>query len=203
MKVLEIRPSAPGEHGHILVEMFRLRARVFGGRLGWPVTITDGLEQDEFDQLNPTYLVVIEDDGIVSGAVRLLPANGPTMLEQAFPELIGGRLLQAQANTVESSRFCIDTDIVRKSASAAASLSTYALFAGIVEWGLINNYSQLVTATDLRMERILRRVGWPLMRLGKPVAIDATMAIAGSLSLHHDVFDRLVPVTYRSCMVGT
>lgn len=202
MKVLEIRPSAPGEHAPILEEMYRLRARVFGGRLGWPVTITEGLEQDEFDQLNPTYLVVMEDDGVVSGAVRLLPADGPTMLELAFPELIDGASLQAPADTIESSRFCVDTDIIRKSASAAASLSTYALFAGIVEWGLLNNYNQLVTATDLRMERVLRRVGWPLMRLGKPVAIDATMAIAGCLPLHHDVFDRLVPVTYRSCMVG-
>lgn len=203
MKVLEIRPDVPGKNAHLLTEMFRLRAKVFGGRLGWPVTIIDGLEQDEFDRFNPVYLLVIEDDGVVSGAVRLLPAIGPTMLELAFPQLLGGRPLQAQPDTVESSRFCIDTDIIHKSATAAASLSTYALFAGIVEWGMSNHYNHLVTATDLRMERVLRRVGWPLTRLGKPVALDGSMAIAGCLPLNHDVFDRLVPVTYRSCIIGS
>jgi N-acyl-L-homoserine lactone synthetase len=39
----------------------------------------------------------------------------------------------------------------------------------------------IVTVTDTRMERILRRAGWPLERLAPPQRIGQTMALAGFL----------------------
>ncbi|WP_245261463.1 acyl-homoserine-lactone synthase [Mesorhizobium sp. L103C131B0] len=38
----------------------------------------------------------------------------------------------------------------------------------MIEFGLSRCLSQIVTVTDLRMERILRRAGWPLVRVGDP-----------------------------------
>src|SRR3546814_16188299 len=43
-----------------------------------------------------------------------------------------------------------------------------------------------MTVTDLRMERILRRAGWPLRRFGCATAIDAAVAVAGYLDISHD-----------------
>ena len=39
----------------------------------------------------------------------------------------------------------------------------------------------LVTVTDTRMERILRRAGWPLQRIAAPQQLGVTMAVAGFL----------------------
>jgi N-acyl-L-homoserine lactone synthetase len=39
----------------------------------------------------------------------------------------------------------------------------------------------IVTVTDTRMERILRRAGWPLERIAPPQRIGETMALAGFL----------------------
>jgi len=39
----------------------------------------------------------------------------------------------------------------------------------------------IVTVTDTRMERILRRAGWPLERVAPPQRIGETMALAGFL----------------------
>ncbi len=46
---------------------------------------------------------------------------------------------------------------------------------------MANGYYEIVTATDLRFERILKRAGWPMQRLGRPCPIGSTMAVAGVL----------------------
>jgi len=58
---------------------------------------------------------------------------------------------------------------------------TLEMFAGIIEWSMANGYYEIVTATDLRFERILKRAGWPMQRLGQPCPIGSTMAVAGVL----------------------
>lgn len=47
------------------------------------------------------------------------------------------------------------------------------------------------TFTDLRMERILRRAGWTLQRLGAPQRIGATVALAGLLPIEQGAIDAL------------
>ena len=61
-----------------------------------------------------------------------------------------------------------------------------ALMAGnsaILEWGLSHDQEAAVTVTDVRFERILRRVGWPLERFSPPMQIDSTKALAGRLPI--------------------
>jgi N-acyl-L-homoserine lactone synthetase len=41
--------------------------------------------------------------------------------------------------------------------------------------------ASIVTVTDTRMERVLRRAGWPLERLAPPQRVGKTMALAGFL----------------------
>jgi len=48
-------------------QMFRLRARQFRDRLGWNVSVRSGWEMDEYDEMNPLYLVSLDE---TSGAVR-------------------------------------------------------------------------------------------------------------------------------------
>nr|UVZ00058.1 autoinducer synthesis protein [Agrobacterium fabrum] len=72
------------------------------------------------------------------------------------------------------------------------------LFAGIIEWSMANGYNEIVTATDLRFERILKRAGWPMQRLGQPAAISNTIAIAGSLRADRASFEQVCPPGYYS-----
>ena len=55
-------------------------------------------------------------------------------------------------------------------------------------------------AHDLRFERILNRAGWPMTRLGEPVAIGNTIAIAGTLPADEKSFERVRPPHYRSAV---
>jgi acyl homoserine lactone synthase len=77
------------------------------------------------------------------------------------------------------------------------------MFAGIIEWSMANGYDKIATATDLRFERILNRAGWPMARLGEPVAIGNTVAIAGTLPADQESFEQVRPANYRSVLSRT
>ncbi|RWO40235.1 MAG: GNAT family N-acetyltransferase [Mesorhizobium sp.] len=198
MRILTVSPDQYERHPSLLKQMYRLRAAVFGGRLEWDISVTEGEERDQYDDLKPTCVLAITERELVAGCVRLLPACGPTMLEHTFPQLLENGSLAKHPAMVESSRFCVDTSQTAGREGGQLHLVTRSLFAGIIEWSMANGYSEIVTATDLRFERILKRVGWPMRRLGDPVAIGNTIAIAGSLPADRISFEQVCPPGYRS-----
>lgn len=201
MEARAIHRRSSSSDCNLLSQQHRLRANVFADRLGWDVHVEDGEERDEYDQLDPTYIVAVRDSVQVLGCARLLPAIGPTMLEHTFPKLLASGGLHAHSAMVESSRFCVDTSS-GKARELGLHRATLTMFAGIIEWSIAHGYTEIVTATDLRFERILRRAGWPLTRLGTPCAIGNTVAVAGSLPADVESFERVCPPGYYSNFHG-
>src|SRR5271154_3476824 len=72
--IIVVEPHNAAEHRHLLDEMFRLRAHVFHGRLGWDVGVANGMERDRFDDLMPVYVIDV-DGRTVRGSLRLLPTT--------------------------------------------------------------------------------------------------------------------------------
>jgi acyl homoserine lactone synthase len=198
MQVLSFSLPRTIQEAHLLHLHYRLRARVFSDRLGWEVDVTAGCESDGFDALRPTYVLAIAETGQLAGCARLLPTLGPTMVADVFPSLLPDGQLNGHAAMIESSRFCVDTSLAEGRGTGSVHEATLTMFAGIVEWCVANGYTEIVTVTDLRFERILARVGWPLRRLGAPKKIGVTMAVAGTLPADADTFLRLRPANYRS-----
>lgn len=198
MRVVAIKNPKSETENRLIHEMHRLRAHIFRGRLAWKVRCTSGLEIDRFDRLSPTYILCLDRADAVIGCARLLPATGGTMLEKVFPQLLEKAHLPKHARMIESSRFCVDTSAATEREQAGLHSATLAMFAGIVEWSILNGYREIVTATDVRLERILRRAGWPLSRLGSPAQINEMRSVAGLLSADWQIFDRLRPRIYAS-----
>ncbi|SDS80987.1 acyl-homoserine-lactone synthase [Bradyrhizobium canariense] len=174
-----------------IAEMHRLRQRVFKERLAWDVQVSGELEIDEFDALHPAYLLQRANNGRIQGCVRLLPSTGPTMLRDTFPVLLNGGATPASSTVWESSRFALDIHGDAPKAQHGLASATYELFAGMIEFGLSRQLTEIVTVTDARMERILRRAGWPLRRIGKPRALGSTLAVAGYLEVSIDSLARV------------
>lgn len=195
-----INPERYGEFIDDLAEMHRLRYRIFKGRLGWDVQVSDDMEIDEFDACQPAYLVQKDDDGRIQGCVRLLPTIGPTMLRDTFPVLLDGESAPASDAIWESSRFGVDLSSRSEKAGRSIARATFELFAGMIEFGLMRGLSDIVTVTDARMERILCRANWPLRRLGSPRAIGKTLAVAGYLEVSRE---RLARVGEAGGLSGT
>ncbi|TIW24528.1 MAG: conjugal transfer protein TraI [Mesorhizobium sp.] len=174
-----IAPDSYEDFADDLHSMHRLRYRVFKVRLDWQVKGNGGYEIESFDAFRPHYLLLRGFEGRLDGCVRLLPTTGATMLRDTFPILLEGKTAPEHPNAWESSRFALDIGSSAPKGAGGIAIATYELFAGMIELGLSRQLSHIVTVTDLRMERILRRAGWPLERIGEPHTIGVTRALAG------------------------
>lgn len=146
-------------HENLLGKMFEARKRLFSDRLGWDVTIDDrGWETDQYDPINPLYLIATNQKDSHLGSLRLLPTTGDTMLRDVFSNVFDGTVIESPL-IWECTRFCIEG---AKSEKVNAGLhdTTTALLLGICETGLRAGIQQIVGVFDRRMIPIYRRGGW-------------------------------------------
>lgn len=185
-----IAPQHHREFSEAVLDMHRLRCRVFRERLNWAVEIKDGMEIDEFDSLEPVYLLS-RNGAQLQGCVRLLPTSGPTMMGKVFSHLLDGRPMVQAPDIWESSRFALDLPPQVERRDRGLAEATFELFAGMIEFGISRRLTEIVTVTDVRIERILQRADWPLTRLGSAHTIGETLAVAGSLEVSIAALERL------------
>jgi len=139
--------------------MFADRATQFHSRLKWDIVIDDnGHERDQYDPLNPLYVIWQRPDGTHGGSLRYLPTLGRTMVEEHFAHLTGGARVRHSA-IWECTRLCL--------APGAAPNVSAALMLGGLEVGLNLGLSHAVGVFDARMLRVYGRLGWPPAVLGQ------------------------------------
>jgi acyl homoserine lactone synthase len=131
-------------------EMFKHRADQFRTRLGWDVTVdVQGHERDEYDDLNPLYVIWETAEGGHGGSTRFLPTTGPTMVNDHFSHLTDTTIVSPRI--WECTRFCM--------APGQGPNVAAALMLGGGE--LMNGFgvNHFVGVFDARMIRIYKRVG--------------------------------------------
>ncbi|MEH6390665.1 MAG: acyl-homoserine-lactone synthase [Sulfitobacter sp.] len=177
----------------LLDEMYALRARVFGQRLGWEVDIKDGLEIDQYDALDPAYVIGINDDNKVVSCVRALQTTGPHMLSDVFSSILDGQPPMRSATLWESTRFCVDTDALdRGSSRNSISYATCELMAASLEYARDSGISDIVTVIDPVMNRVLKRSDCaPYGYVGKTTPMGKVAAMAALLDCSDDRIARI------------
>jgi len=138
-------------HERLAAEMFRDRADQFKVRLNWEVSVdAQGFERDEYDDLNPLYVIWENADGTHGGSMRFLPTVGRVMVNDHFPHLLGGDSISSPT-IWECTRFCLSRGANPKVAAALM------LAGGEIMEGF--GVEHFVGVFDARMVRIYRRIG--------------------------------------------
>ncbi len=131
--------------------MFRDRADQFSKRLGWDVRVNAaGEERDEYDAMNPLYVIWEGADGCHGGSMRFLPTTGDTMVNDHFSHLTDGVRIESPL-IWECTRFCLSPGADRR-VSAALALGAGELMQAF-------HLKHFVGVFDPRMERIYRLMG--------------------------------------------
>lgn len=139
------------DHPKLRDSMFRDRADQFKTRLGWDVDVdADGFERDQYDALNPLYVIWENADGTHGGSMRFLPTTGRTMINEHFTEILGGGTITSPL-IWECTRFCLNRDAESKVAAALM------LAGGEIMKGF--GVAHFAGVFDARMVRIYRMIG--------------------------------------------
>ncbi|MDA9136070.1 autoinducer synthase [Ascidiaceihabitans sp.] len=138
-------------HEKLVGQMFRDRADQFKVRLNWDVNVdAQGFERDEYDDLNPLYVIWQNADGTHGGSMCFLPTVGRVMVNDHFPHLLGGGSISSPT-IWECTRFCLSRGANPKVAAALM------LAGGEIMEGF--GVEHFVGVFDARMVRIYRRIG--------------------------------------------
>ncbi|RQH09124.1 acyl-homoserine-lactone synthase [Paraburkholderia dinghuensis] len=160
--------------------MYRLRARVFCDRMGWDIPTIDGMEIDGYDALGPHYMLIQDPSRRVLGCWRTMPTDGPNMLRDTFGQLLQGSSAPAGPHIWELSRFAIESN--NDQAFGFADLTTQAIRTAIAFADRMG-ISRYVTVTTTSMERMLRRTGMEVSRIGQPQRIGVENAVALDIAM--------------------
>ncbi len=174
-------------HSEDLWAMHKLRAKVFKGRMGWEVPIMSGMEIDGYDAIDPFYMLIKESDGGLRGCWRMLPTEGPYMLKDSFPELLHGQDAPKNRRIWELSRFAVESE---GQSNFGFSDITLASIREMLVFGHKMNIVQYVTVTTTAIERMLRRSGVVITRIGPPIRIGVENAVAlyADVEASYDIF---------------
>jgi acyl homoserine lactone synthase len=145
--------------------MFRDRARQFKDRLHWEVSVDeDGLERDQYDALNPLYVIWQMPDGSHGGSMRFLPTMGPTMVNDHFRHLADGKMIR-DPDIWECTRFCVSPEAPNDVAAA--------LMLGGAEVGKNFALSHAIGVFGRSMTRVYGQLGWGPVILGSEQGVSA------------------------------
>ena len=164
-----------------ITSMHRLRFNVFRERLRWDIPTENEQERDDYDNCNPVFIMVRDEEGNVIGCCRLLPTTGPYMLKNTFPKLLGSQSSPVATNIWEISRFAVN-----KNARGGFGFSSVpaSMICEVVSYALKNNLQHYVFVTTVAFERMLRRMGVHCERFSEPQQIGIEKSVA--LWMHID-----------------
>lgn len=175
--------------------MHELRYEVFRERLQWEVPCADRRELDDFDALDPTYMLVKGDDGRVCGCWRVLPTTGPYMLKDTFPQILCGQEAPQDPQVWELSRFALG----RHEGTAGRFCGTAILMMErLIEYALQREVTSFVTVTTVAIERLMKAMGLPMQRYGVPVQVGIERTVGFSIDVTRQTLDLLRQRRYAS-----
>jgi acyl homoserine lactone synthase len=164
--IVVIESHNAGRHAKLLTEMFRLRARVFRDKMNWDVDVVDGMERDKYDDEQPVYIVLTdEDQQQVLGSLRLLPTTGPTLLKDTFSDTLPDAVNLTAPTIWECTRLCIDDQLVGERPENLMMASAL-LIEGLGEVALRSGIETILGVFEPLMLRVYRRIGCSVDILG-------------------------------------
>jgi N-acyl-L-homoserine lactone synthetase len=177
----------------VLDEMFQLRARVFGGRLGWEVQVNNGREYDQFDDLDPAYVIGLDIEGQLVSCARFLQTTGPHMLSDVFHAILDGQPPLRSATLWESTRFCVDTERLSAGVQVGGvARATSEIMIGMLEYARNSGVTDIITVIDPIMNRVMKRsANAPYDYVGKVADMGKVSAMAALIDCTDERIDRL------------
>ncbi|QQG28620.1 acyl-homoserine-lactone synthase [Pectobacterium carotovorum] len=138
-------------------ELFILRKETFKDRLNWAVQCTDGMEFDQYDNNNTTYLFGIKDNTVIC-SLRFIETKYPNMITGTFFPYFK-EVNIPEGNYLESSRFFVDKSRAKDILGNEYPISSM-LFLSMINYSRDKGYEGIYTIVSHPMLTILKRSGW-------------------------------------------
>ena len=193
-----------------LLAHFRLRHEIYVVERNWTnLTRPDGLERDQFDNEDATYILASEKGQIIGGS-RLVPTTRPHLLSEVFPYLASVRGLPRAVDIYEWTRMFVVKN--RRDGRTMGGQTRGVVICGVLEHCLDNGITSLTALIEMFWLPLFHSMGWNLTPLGLPELINGEWSIAVKMAIDentlastrafHGIVGRVCVATQRRLVTG-
>jgi N-acyl-L-homoserine lactone synthetase len=181
-------------------EMHRLRWKFYVEDRGWArlreIQEHEGIERDDYDDDRAVYVMGIDDDGCVTGSMRLRPTDDKSLLADHFPHLIDDAASFTPApDTWEITR------IVRKPENRSKDHALrFAMNTAMLEMAICRGVRKLVATSDSFLVPQTRSVWRHKFR---PLGLPAPYAEGEAIALDFDADEESLQMTRERAGIVT
>lgn len=172
-----------------LEEMFSLRYRLYVEGRGWKALArSDEREVDQFDTIDATYLLGIDDIGHVTGGLRLVPTTGPHLIRDVFPHAVQWGRIPSGKTIFELTRCFVVPEAAPDRASRRCAAGEY--YCAMFEYGLAIGLTHISLLCDTFFLPHMLECGWHARPLGPPTPYDEGECIAVLFEVSEKTLER-------------
>lgn len=168
------------EYRPYLRQLWQQRYDVFVEKMGWSLDCAEGTERDQFDRPDTVYLLSIDDDGQLRGAMRLLPTTKPHLMSDLFPHLCAKGVPSGET-VWEISRFY---SLTGRHMMLERDRTVSELICGLYEYALETGIKQVTCVASMVLFPTILKAGWDVTPLGLPAVTDDEVVLAFLIDLN-------------------
>ena len=168
------------EYKSYLRQLWQQRYNVFVEKMGWSLDCADGIERDQFDRPDTTYLLCIDDQGRLKGGMRLLPTTKPHLMSDLFPHLCAESVPSGE-QVWEISRFY---SLTGRHMMLERDKTASELICGLYEHAILNDIKKVSCVASMVLFPTILKAGWDVTPLGLPSVTDDEVILAFLIDLN-------------------
>jgi len=169
-----------------LQAFFEARHRIYVEEKEWRTDDGTGLEIDQFDTEEATYLIGFDDQGQVMTGTRLVPTSQPHMLSEVFPHLCDFTGVIRSDDVAEWTRGFIVPEYRQAGIGPIKGQ-----FCGMVmEYCLREGVTRIGGIQDLYWLPVWKRYKWSVRPIGNPAQVDGRWCVAAFFEVTPDARER-------------
>jgi acyl homoserine lactone synthase len=181
------------DHAALLDQMFKLRRRVFIEQLHWNVQSVGEQERDAYDDMQPVYLLWVNDSHqVLYGCIRLMPTTGPTLLYDVFRKTFPESLDLIAPDIWEGTRMCVDETRIAEDHPGLHTSKAYCLMLlALCECALEHGIHTMISNYEPHLKRIYRCAGAEVQELGRADGFGKLPVCCGTFEVSQAILNKM------------
>lgn len=180
-----------------LVDMHRVRTKIFRDRMGWDVDVNDmELEVDDYDLPETIYILHFDAFGEVTGTWRFLLTDQPSMIRTIWPQYCETLPVPLSDTMIETSRFGVHSETHNTAdRQKQVNFATAEMIVALIETCMLCGITDMYTLYNVKIKRLLERIGFKPCDVSDIIDLEGEPTVTARFRMDHDLLQAVTSIT--------
>lgn len=187
-----------------LVDMHRVRTKIFRDRMGWDVDVNEmELEVDDYDLPETVYLLHLDQNDRVTGTWRLLTTDQPSMIRNIWPHYTQSLPVPSSPSMCETSRFGVHSETQdRSERQKQVNLATAEMLVALIDTCILCGITDMFTLYNVKIKRLLERIGFKPAQVSDVIDLEGEPTVTARFDMTQSLSDAIRSATGVSITIA-